>query len=382
MSTSKANKGGKLALSADSFCEERTKSVLDPFITYSALRLNGAQVMPYGRDNLFPANVSDAVVGSTTGTRCLSIASSFILGEGVSFGDGSRPNLQESWSTIFRNAVQDLVKFNQFALRFCRNLSGDRYTFKYIPLDQLRVSPDGMYVSIALEWSRHQQVISYPVYNGGCIDDGMEYVLLFKDLTPNELFYSYRAASLAKDCVSEASIQQYYNGNLSSGFQPQVMLSLPFTPDNFQDFAKKLKRSYCGVDNADKLMIVAGDGEQVPTFTAIPSVDLDKYRNIYDDVRESIVRWFGIPKSLVGIDSASGFSNKAEQLIAECAAYEKFVAGPARQFLLESFNSLRDCFNTPEFSIEPMNLRELFESGESGATDEAQTNNTDEVVGQ
>lgn len=372
----------KVALSADPFCSEyhQNSSALDPFITYNALRLNGCSVMPYGQDNNFPSNVSDAIVKSATANRCISVASSFILGEGVSYDGLSKPNLQESWSSIFRFAVHDFIKFNQFALRFCSNLSGENYTFKYIPFEQLRISPDNNIVSITLDWTKHQQVITYPIYNGGTIDQGVEYVLIFKDLNPNELFYSYRASSLAKDCISESSIQQYYKGNLSKGFQPQVMLSLPFTPDNFKDFSNKLKQSYCGVDNADKLMIVAGDGEQAPTFSAIPTVDLDKYQNIYRDVRESIVRWFGIPKSLIGLDATSGFSNKAEQLIAECAAYEKFIAGPARQFILESFNALHEGFNTPLFSIEPMNLREIFETGESEATSEAQTNNNDETI--
>lgn len=381
--TNKNNKNTqRLALSADPF--ESSKAVQAqpflPFVSYNALIVNGAKVMEYGSDNKFPANISDAISRSAVATRCMSVLESAVRGNGIELEGASRPSLGQTWQSLFNACVKDAILYRQFAIKFCMNLSGASYTFGNVPMQFLRVSPDHSTVSVALDWSRHQEVVTYPLYQGGTIDYGVGYVILFSDIDADELFYSYKAGSLGKACVSDASIQEFYSKNLNRGFQPQAMLTIPYTPDNFGEFAKKLRASYCGTENADKLMIVAGDGEQTPSFTAIPQVDLDKYQSTAKSVQDSIIAWFGTPRELLGFETSTGFSDGAEELVAKCAVWEKFTVSPIRTFVLDALNSLEDGFGTPHFNVEPLDIRSLFETGEDNQVDDSQELNEGDTI--
>lgn len=334
----------------------------EPYFTFRSRNVLGTRVMAYGDGNTFPNEGLSAVVQSPTAVSALERTVEFCIGD-VSYGG---PEFTDNLRYMLSGIVRDFALFRSYALRLVRNLDGVHVTVGYQPWSTLRLTPDRGEAVICLDWGHPLDSVRMPLYKGD-LPLGEEVMFVYQDLLPQEYFYSYYPTSLFRLAQAESSVIEYYAANLSSGFQPQVMLSLPYQPSNWDEFVAKLKASYCGTGNADKLMIVAGDGEQSPAFSSIPVPDLDKYDNVYDKVKGDIITWFGVPKALLGRADASGFADQAEQLLAECAVFERTRVSGLRNNVLGSFNALMAGFGYPEVRCEPLDIRSWFEGVSGGA---------------
>lgn len=359
---------GLIALSCDPFSSDlKLEDNFEPYTTFNQLRCGSASFIPYGRYNNFPSLVSDIVKSSPTSYACANIISKVIVGNGLE-GATNDPDGLTSWDQLFRQITSDYIRYRSFAFRVALNYDGHHKTIKYQPWSQVRLSADRTMAHVTLDWTnlRSTAIASYPIY-AGTLEMYKEYMFVFQDLEPgSELFYSYAMSSLLPLAEVESGIAKYFRGNAATGFMPDIMLTLSTKPSDPEEFKRKFNTEYSGSSNAGKVLIAHGNGSTspLPSFTAIPKPDLNKYNEILDKVQDNIISYFCVPKQLLGKDLANGFSNGAEELLAQCAVWEKFYISDQRQFIVDSLNKLfRELNYDQRVSVSPFDIRSLFENG-------------------
>ena len=154
-------------------------------------------------------------------------------------------------------------------------------------------------------------------------------------------------------------VAEFHLNNISNGFAGSYMISfangVPTQEERFQ-IESSLAAKFSGADNAGKFILTFSDDKtRTPEITPITPSDLDKqYLALQELLVSNILSAHRITsKTLMGIDSASGFSSNADELNAASNYFLNTVCKPYQNHIIKTLRKI--------FTVNRMDMPVMFE---------------------
>ena len=154
-------------------------------------------------------------------------------------------------------------------------------------------------------------------------------------------------------------VAEFHLNNISNGFAGSYMISfangVPTQEERFQ-IESSLAAKFSGADNAGKFILTFSDDKtRTPEITPITPSDLDKqYIALQELLVSNILSAHRITsKTLMGIDSASGFSSNADELNTASNYFLNTVCKPYQQHIIKALRKI--------FAVNGMDMPVMFE---------------------
>jgi hypothetical protein len=351
----------------------------------------------YDYDNLYPVRVLELVNSSPLQKAILESKKTYIYGAGLEPTDENiyTPNMFDSWAELIEKCLEDYVYLNAMAVQLVLNESGNRFSFFYQPVDQVRL---GNYneknfiekAYLCTDWrkaQRNKNVVEIDMFGSETPKKGKPYLLYFKPDQVGEYYYpSIPFMSASNYIMADAALSAYYNNYIHNNFSANLAIRFPLEPseEKKQELYDNLVRSFGGQENAGNILCLFGEGGVVPEISAIESVNADLYNSVVDIIKMALVSANRLTSPiLAGISTSTGFSSKSDEIIAAYTLYKLTVINQDRAFILKCFNKLLEmnghtrCLKFIDFDV-----RKEFE-GETSTNDKVEdagnnVNQTDE----
>ena len=305
-------------------------------------------------DNLYPERVLEIVNSSPLQKSILESKKTYILGAGLAPTEENiyTPNMFESWDDLVEKAVNDLVYLNAMAFQVCLNESGNRFSFYYQPVQQIRFANYNEHNQIVkaylcTDWRKAQKnrnVVEIPMFGSETPKKGQTYLLYFAPTQVGEYYYSIPEFMSASNYImADGALSQYYNNYVHNNFSANLAIRFPVEPaeEKKQELYDNLIKSFGGPSNAGNILLLFGEGGVVPEINAIESVNADLYNSVMDTIKLALVSANRLTSPiLAGIVTSTGFSSKSDEMIAAYTLYKLTVINQARAFVLKCFNKL------------------------------------------
>ena len=143
--------------------------------------------------------------------------------------------------------------------------------------------------------------------------------------------------------MADIALSRYYNNYVRNNFSANLSIAYPcdLDEDKKAELYQMLVDSFGGQDNAGNILLLFGENGTLPEVKSIESVNADLYQNVCDTVLKYIVSANRLTSPmLAGLDTASGFSAKAEEIIAAYTLYKLTVIDEIRDFIMNKMNYL------------------------------------------
>lgn len=345
-------------------------------------------------DNLYPERVLEIVNQSPLQKSILESKKTYILGAGLDKTEENiyTPNMMESWYDLIEKCTNDFVYLNAFAVQVILNESGNRFSFFYQPVDQVRL---GNYneqnfiekAYLCTDWRKAQKnknVVEIPMFGTETPKKGKAYLMYFAPTQIGEYYYSIPEYMSASNYImADGALSQYYNNYIRNNFSANLAISFPLEPseEKKEELYENLIRSFGGAENAGNILLLFGENGALPTISPVENVNADLYNSVMDIIKLALVSANRLTSPiLAGIVTSTGFSSKSDEMIAAYTLYKLTVINTERQFILKCFNKLLEmngharCLKFIDFDV-----RKEFE-GQSKSNDmvEDEGNNVDE----
>lgn len=305
-------------------------------------------------DNQYPERVLDMVNSSPLQKSILESRKTYILGAGLDKVDENvyTPNMYESWIDLIEKCVSDYVYLNAFAVQVILNESGNRFSFYYQPVQQVRFANynDKNFIEkayLCTDWRKAQKnknVVEIPMFGSETPKKGKAYLLYFKPDQVGEYYYGIpEYMSAANYIMADAALSQYYNNYIHNNFSANLALRFPTEPteEKKEELYENLRKSFGGAENAGNILLLFGENGVVPEINSIESVNADLYNSVVDIIKLALVSANRLTSPiLAGIATSSGFSSKSDEMIAAYTLYKLTVINSERAFLLKGFNKM------------------------------------------
>lgn len=298
----------------------------------------------------------------------------------------------ESWYDLIEKCTNDFVYLNAFAVQVILNESGNRFSFFYQPVDQVRL---GNYneqnfiekAYLCTDWRKAQKnknVVEIPMFGTETPKKGKAYLMYFAPTQIGEYYYSIPEYMSASNYImADGALSQYYNNYIRNNFSANLAISFPLEPseEKKEELYENLIRSFGGAENAGNILLLFGENGALPTISPVENVNADLYNSVMDIIKLALVSANRLTSPiLAGIVTSTGFSSKSDEMIAAYTLYKLTVINTERQFILKCFNKLVEmngharCLKFIDFDV-----RKEFE-GQSESNDmvEDEGNNVDE----
>jgi hypothetical protein len=305
-------------------------------------------------DNLYPVRVLELVNSSPLQKAILESKKTYIYGAGLEPTEENiyTPNMFDTWGELIEKCLEDYVYLNAFAVQLVLNESGNRFSFYYQPVDQIRL---GNYnerniiekAYLCTDWrkaQRNKNVVEIDMFGSETPKKGKPYLLYFKPDQVGEYYYpSIPYMSASNYIMADAALSQYYNNYIHNNFSANLAIRFPLEPteEKKQELYDNLVKSFGGAENAGNILCLFGEGGVVPEISAIESVNADLYNSVVDIIKMALVSANRLTSPiLAGISTSTGFSSKSDEIIAAYTLYKLTVINQERAFILKCFNKL------------------------------------------
>lgn len=345
-------------------------------------------------DNLYPERVLEIVNQSPLQKSILESKKTYILGAGLDKTEENiyTPNMMESWYDLIEKCTNDFVYLNAFAVQVILNESGNRFSFFYQPVDQVRLGNYNEHnfiekAYLCTDWRKAQKnknVVEIPMFGTETPKKGKAYLMYFAPTQIGEYYYSIPEYMSASNYImADGALSQYYNNYIRNNFSANLAISFPLEPseEKKEELYENLIRSFGGAENAGNILLLFGENGALPTISPVENVNADLYNSVMDIIKLALVSANRLTSPiLAGIVTSTGFSSKSDEMIAAYTLYKLTVINTERQFILKCFNKLLEmngharCLKFIDFDV-----RKEFE-GQSESNDmvEDEGNNVDE----
>ena len=358
---------------------QRDYSIEQPFIDRRSRR----QWVKFGYDNLYPQMCLDLANSSPLQKAILENKLSYMFGAGIAdtVDNIFTPNLQESWGDLLYKCMTDYVYLNAFAVQVILNESGNRFSFYFQPVDQIRLGNyndeniiEKAYLNTDWGNTNRNQVVEIKMWGSETPKKGERYLMYFKKHQLGEYYYAVpQWMSAANYIACDAALSAYYNNYVRNNFSANLCIKYPTEPDESKkkELYENLMASFGGSENAGNILLLFGENGVNPEISAIESVNADLYNSVVDTVKLAIVSANRLTSPiLAGISTSSGFSSKSDEIIAATVQYRLTVINSDRQFILGKFNDLLSMNGLPRvLTIQDYNLAKEFEGSTESNTD-------------
>ena len=334
--------------------------------------------------NLYPQFLIDLYYSSSITAAIVNATSEMIAGENLIISDEDdrdleakiklqsfmdRANSNESLHEVIKKLSFDFKLQGAFALNIV--WSQDRTTISevyHIDVSKIRCArPDemgrttGYYISA--DWTNTRQNKPYyvPAFNPN--DRTSANQIMYSGLySPNmNSYYIPDYVSCNNWSLLDARISEFHLNNVSSGFSGSFMLNfsngIPTQEERFQ-IEQSITDKFCSQANAGNFILTFSDDKtRTPEIQAISPSDLDKqFLALQELLTSNICSGHRITsKTLVGIDTANGFSSNTDELINAANFYLNTVVSP---FQIHLIKQLRKIFKVNQMDM-PVNFVQL-----------------------
>ena len=304
-------------------------------------------------DNLYPNLIYQLYAESPLQSSIINNQIKYVYGAGLKDYDASiyQPNIMERWEDLIKKVVVDFCIFNSFAIQVVVNETGDRLLYYHVPVNQVRLGAYNdenviEYGYLATDWSRinNSNVVELKMFGTEQPRKGERYLMYFKPYDPDELFYAIpKWMSASNWIMADIALSKYYNNYVRNNFSANLAITYPcdLDEDKKAELYEMLVNSFGGEENAGNILLLFGENGTAPVVSPVESVNADLYQNVCDTVLKYIVSANRLTSPmLAGLDTASGFSAKAEEIIAAYTLYKLTVVDELRDFIMNKMNYL------------------------------------------
>jgi len=319
--------------------------------------------------NLYPQFLIDLYYSSSITAAIVNATAEMISGEDIVITDEddrdeeARVKLQNFMNNANGNeTLHEVLKKVSFDFKlqgaFALNIvwSKDRTQIAeiyHIPVEKIRCErPDefgktrGYYVSGDWANTRTNKPYRVPAFNVN--DRTSPNQILYTGLySPNmNSYYTADYISCNNWSLIDSKVSEFHLNNISNGFTGSFMISfangIP-TAEERRQIEQSLEAKFTSEKNAGKFVLTFSDDKtRVPEITSISPSDLDKqYIALQELLTSNILSGHRVTsKTLMGLDSANGFSSNADELLNASNFYLNTVVMPFQGQILKVLHKI------------------------------------------
>jgi len=319
--------------------------------------------------NLYPQFLIDLYYSSSITAAIVNATAEMISGEDLVITDEddrdeeARVKLQnfmnnangnETLHEVLKKVAFDFKLQGAFALNIVWSKDRTQIAEIYhIPVEKIRCErPDefgktrGYYVSGDWANTRTNKPYRVPAFNVN--DRTSPNQILYTGLySPNmNSYYTADYISCNNWSLIDSKVSEFHLNNISNGFTGSFMISfangIP-TADERRQIEQSLEAKFTSEKNAGKFVLTFSDDKtRVPEITSISPSDLDKqYIALQELLTSNILSGHRVTsKTLMGLDSANGFSSNADELLNASNFYLNTVVMPFQGQILKVLHKI------------------------------------------
>mgnify|MGYP003646077026 FL=1 len=334
--------------------------------------------------NLYPQFLIDLYYSSSITAAIVNSTAEMIAGEDLIIEDEEerdmearvklqnfmdRANSNESLHEVIKKLAFDFKLQGAFALNIVYSKDRTQIAEVYhVDVSKLRCAkPDefgktpGYYISADWTNTRSNKPYYVPAFNPN--DRTSANQIMYSGLySPNmNSYYSADWVSCTNWALIDGRISEYHLNAISSGFSGSFMVNfsngIPTAEERYQ-IEQSLTDKFTGQNNAGKFILTFSDDKtRTPEIQAITPSDLDKqYLALQELLTSNILSGHRVTsKTLMGIDTANGFSSNTDEIVNAANFYLNTVVKPFQDQLVKQ---LRKIFKVNNMDM-PVNFVQL-----------------------
>jgi len=319
--------------------------------------------------NLYPQFLIDLYYSSSITAAIVNATSEMISGEDVVITDEddrdeearvklqnfmNNANSNETLHEVIKKVAFDFKLQGAFALNIVWSKDRTQIAEIYhIPVEKIRCErPDefgktnNYYVSGDWANTRTNKPYRVPAFNVN--DRTSPNQILYTGLySPNmNSYYTADYISCNNWSLCDSLVSEFHLQNVSNSFSGSYMISfangIP-TAEERNQIERSLEAKFTGSSNAGKFILTFSDDKtRVPEITPISPADLDKqYIALQELLTSNILAGHRVTsKTLMGLDSANGFSSNADELLNASNFYLNTVVMPFQGQILKVLHKI------------------------------------------
>ena len=319
--------------------------------------------------NLYPQFLIDLYYSSSITAAIVNATSEMINGEDLVISDEedrneearvklqnfiNNANSNETLHEVLKKVAFDFKLQGAFALNIVWSKDRTQIAEVYhIPVEKIRCErPDefgktrAYYVSGDWSNTRANKPYRVPAFNVN--DRTSPNQILYTGLySPNmNSYYAPDYVSCNNWALIDSKVSEFHLNNISNGFTGSFMISfangIP-TAEERNQIEQSLVSKFTGEKNAGKFVLTFSDDKtRVPEITSISPDDLDKqYIALQELLTSNILSGHRVTsKTLMGLDSANGFSSNADELLNASNFYLNTVVQPFQGQILKTLHKI------------------------------------------
>lgn len=312
----------------------------------------------YGADNLYPEYLKDMFNSSPTHQAIVKTKAQMMAGDGYDvkwdhLTEQEKVNALKIIDDVMRDINDTTLDFQLYGA-FIYEVIWSLDFSKVVEVNRLDPATirSGKYEEGVVEeyyysrdWSSHRpEVVVIPTLDPKNKQDHRQILYVPVQMVSNE-YYGEPAYQASMDWITlESQTGLYYKSLIENGFNPSVIIKFFRKPGSLEErssIVNGLKRSFGGVKNSGKAVVLFSDGKELaPEIMPIDVASVDKqFTVIADQITEKILtgarittpELFGI--AIPGQLGTGDFGVKVQ-------AFERFVVRPDQIVLEKTINSI------------------------------------------
>jgi len=319
--------------------------------------------------NLYPQFLIDLYYSSSITAAIVNATAEMIAGEDIVITDEddrdeearvklqnfmNNANSNETLHEVLKKVAFDFKLQGAFALNIVWSKDRTQIAEIYhIPVEKIRCErPDefgktrAYYVSGDWANTRTNKPYRVPAFNVN--DRTSPNQILYTGLySPNmNSYYTADYISCNNWSLIDSKVSEFHLNNISNGFTGSFMISfangIP-TAEERNQIERSLESKFTSEKNAGKFVLTFSDDKtRVPEITSISPSDLDKqYIALQELLTSNILAGHRVTsKTLMGLDSANGFSSNADELLNASNFYLNTVVMPFQGQILKVLHKI------------------------------------------
>jgi hypothetical protein len=316
-----------------------------------------------GRNNDFYQYIIDRYNGSPTNAAIINSYIDLVYGKGL-YSKNSKENLN-NWIHFLttlkpketKKIIHDFVLFGEASFQVVKTKGGDVSSINHIPKDKVVPSIENENGEIEGYWySKNWQDLNknkpefYPAF--GTSKEAIE-IYVIKPYKAGKNYFSdpFNMAALPY-CEIEEELSNFYLNSIKKGLSAGYIINVPdgnsLTPEEKEEFEKKIKAKLTGSPNALSFVLSFNGRDADITITPFP-VNKDQHfqwEYLTSEARQQIMTgWRVTSPMLFGIKDNTGFGNNAEELDTAESQLMKRVIQPMQQHIIDAFTEVVEFYN-------------------------------------
>jgi len=319
--------------------------------------------------NLYPQFLIDLYYSSSITAAIVNATAEMINGEDLVISDEddrdeearvklqnfmNNANSNETLHEVLKKVAFDFKLQGAFALNIVWSKDRTQIAEIYhIPVEKIRCErPDelgktnGYYVSGDWANTRTNKPYRVPAFNVN--DRTSPNQILYTGLySPNmNSYFTPDYVSCNNWALIDSKVSEFHLNNISNGFTGSFMISfangIP-TAEERRQIEQSLEAKFTSEKNAGKFVLTFSDDKtRVPEITSISPSDLDKqFLALQELLTSNILSGHRVTsKTLMGLDSANGFSSNADELLNASNFYLNTVIMPFQNQILKVLHKI------------------------------------------